>query len=93
MAAEGELEKYLFKRVKRLKGETRKVKWIGRRNAPDRLIWTLDIGTAIFVELKAPGEKATRAQKREHKRLNKMGFYVAVWDSKEAIDRFLRVKT
>lgn len=35
---ESEIEKYLVERVKALGGEVRKVKWIGRRGAPDRLV-------------------------------------------------------
>ena len=32
------IEKYLVERVKALGGEVRKVKWIGHRGAPDRLV-------------------------------------------------------
>jgi hypothetical protein len=35
---ESAIEKYLVKRVKELGGECRKVKWVGRSNAPDRLV-------------------------------------------------------
>lgn len=35
---ESQIEKYLVKRVKELGGEVRKVQWIGRRAAPDRLV-------------------------------------------------------
>lgn len=35
---EADIEKYLVKRVKALGGEVRKVQWVGRRNAPDRLV-------------------------------------------------------
>lgn len=35
---ERDIEKYLVERVKGLGGEVRKVKWIGRRGAPDRLV-------------------------------------------------------
>lgn len=38
MTLEREVEAYLIKRVKELGGEVRKVKWIGRRGAPDRLV-------------------------------------------------------
>ena len=34
---ESEVEAYLVKRVKALGGEVRKVKWLGRNGAPDRL--------------------------------------------------------
>ena len=35
---ESQIEKHLVKRVKELGGEVRKVQWIGRRGAPDRLV-------------------------------------------------------
>ncbi len=35
---ESVIERYLVKRVKELGGEARKVQWIGRRGAPDRLV-------------------------------------------------------
>lgn len=35
---EREVEAYLVKRVKALGGEVRKVQWVGRKNAPDRLV-------------------------------------------------------
>ena len=35
---ESVIEQYLVDRVKALGGEVRKVKWIGRRGAPDRLV-------------------------------------------------------
>lgn len=38
MTRESTIERYLVKRVKELGGEVRKVEWIGRRGAPDRLV-------------------------------------------------------
>lgn len=35
---ESKIEAYLVERVKALGGEVRKVNWIGRRGAPDRLV-------------------------------------------------------
>lgn len=35
---ERDIEKHLVQRVKEMGGEVRKVKWIGRRGAPDRLV-------------------------------------------------------
>lgn len=35
---ESDIEKHLVKRVKALGGEVRKVQWLGRRGAPDRLV-------------------------------------------------------
>lgn len=61
---ESDIEKYLVKQVKVLGGEIRKVRWIGRRGAPDRLVMLP--GRSVWVELKAPGEKARPHQAREH---------------------------
>jgi hypothetical protein len=35
---EAQIEAHLAKRVKELGGEVRKVQWVGRKNAPDRLV-------------------------------------------------------
>lgn len=63
---ESQIEKYLVKRVKDLGGEVRKVAWVGRQGAPDRLVmlpasWRgrrtsgfWDSPTPIWVELKNP---------------------------------------
>jgi hypothetical protein len=49
---ERDIEAYLVKRVKAIGGEVRKVKWIGRKSAPDRLVMS-PIHGAMWVELKA----------------------------------------
>lgn len=89
------IEEYLAERVKALGGECRKVKWIGRRGAPDRVVmlpargsWPLT-GPAIWIELKAPGEKPKPHQAREHERMRKMGQRVEVVDSFERVDQVL----
>ena len=66
---ESDIEKYLVERVKALGGECRKVKWIGRKSAPDRLVMlpftsapkssTLDHDRTIWIELKRTGKLAT----------------------------------
>lgn len=90
---ERDIEKYLVNRVKELGGEVRKVKWIGRRGAPDRLVMlpmkSLYTRTAIWVELKAPGVKPEAYQIREHERMRAMGQTVAVIDSIEGVDELL----
>lgn len=96
---ERDIEKHLVKRVKELGGEVRKVKWIGRRGAPDRvvmlppsdrerLVYNM-AGRVIWVELKAPGEKPTKAQEREHDRMRKRGATVVVIDSIEGVEELL----
>jgi hypothetical protein len=36
---ESQIEKYLVAKVKELGGEVRKVQWVGRRGAPDRVVF------------------------------------------------------
>ena len=102
---ESQIEKHLINRVVELGGEVRKVKWIGRRGAPDRLVMlparlrpnALDRSieqmyhpTTIWVELKAPGEKPEPHQAREHERMRRMGQRVEVIDSIEGVEELLR---
>ena len=102
---ESDIEDHLVKRVRELGGEVRKVKWIGRVGAPDRLVMlpknlshAFSIGewdtvtnsnTTIWVELKAPGEKARPSQVREHERMRAMGQRVLVIDSIEGVEELL----
>lgn len=86
---ESEVENYLVQRVKALGGEVRKVKWIGRHGAPDRFVMLPEPARAVWVELKAPGEKAKPHQIREHDRMRRMGQRVEVVDSFEQVDEVL----
>lgn len=98
---ESKIEAYLVKRVKAMGGEVRKVSWIGRRGAPDRLVMlpenftgpsflrTVHPGGSIWIELKATGEKAKPHQYREHERMRKMGQRVEVVDSLARVDQVL----
>lgn len=65
----------------------RKVSWIGRRSAPDRLFARKDRGT-VYIEFKRPGEGATLAQRLEHKRMIAAGIEVHVCDN---IDDAMRI--
>lgn len=61
---ERDIEDYLVKRVKAMGGEVRKVQWIGRNSAPDRVVMLpggrmfavdeIGHGRTIWVELKNP---------------------------------------
>ena len=96
---ERDIEAHLVKRVKALGGEVRKVQWVGRRGAPDRLVM-LPLGRAssgsfsacptLWVELKAPGMKPEAHQLREHARMKAMGQRVVVIDSIEGVEELLR---
>lgn len=84
---ESDIEDYLVQRVKAMGGEVRKVKWLGRRGAPDRV--AMLFGRVLWVELKAPGEKAKPHQAREHERMRDMGQRVEVVDSFARVDEVL----
>lgn len=101
---ERDIEAYLVKRVKELGGEVRKVRWVGHRGAPDRIVmlpsrdaegpdefgFPMTYGPmTLWVELKAPGKKPEPHQLREHKRLRAMNQRVAVIDSIEGVERML----
>lgn len=58
----------------------RKVGWIGRRNAPDRVFSRKDRGT-VWMEFKAPGQKARPGQALEHKLMRAAGMEVHLCDS------------
>lgn len=96
---ERDIEKHLVKRVVQLGGEVRKVKWIGRRGAPDRLVMLPpgivvypgpEFGYTIWVELKAPGKVAEPHQQREHIRMRRMGQRVVVIDSIEGVEELFK---
>lgn len=95
---ERDIEQYLVQRVQELGGEVRKVRWVGRRGAPDRLVMLprthgdLCRGAVptIWVELKAPGKNPEPHQLREHERMRRMGQRVEVADSIEAVEELLR---
>lgn len=84
---ENSIEDHLVKEVKKAGGIAYKFISPGRRSVPDRLVLLPD-GKVIFVECKAPGEKPTAAQLREHKKIRALGFTVRVLDSKN-LERIL----
>jgi hypothetical protein len=98
---ERDIEAHLVKRVKQLAGEVRKVEWVGRRGAPDRLVmlpnWDgqiimvqgMQVPNQIWVELKAPGVEPEPYQLREHARMRALGQRVEVIDSIEAVESLL----
>lgn len=99
---ERDVEAAFVERIEALGGETRKVKWIGRVAAPDRVAMlpglrepgafgplhrVISYPATVWVELKATGEKPRLSQLREHKRMRALGQRVLVIDSLEAIDK------
>jgi len=83
------IEAALVKRVKELGGMAEKFVSPGRRSVPDRLV-TLPDNVIIFVELKAPGKKATPLQEIDHERRRALGCDVRVINTMEDARAFTR---
>lgn len=84
---ERQIEAALCQRVKEFGGMCEKFTSPARRSVPDRLI-TLPGGRIIFVEVKAPGKKPTKAQALDHERRGALGCDVRVIDSMEVARAF-----
>lgn len=84
---ESYVEKYFRKQAKLYQAETRKIKFLDRRGAPDRIL-LFDMAELYWVELKRPKKGAEAHQEREHTRLRKRGQIVLVLDTIEKIDKF-----
>ena len=82
---ESRLEKRLRDRVKKAGGLA--LKWVSPSfsGVPDRIVF-LPEGKIIFVEMKAPGKKATALQIKVHAMLISLGADVRTIDSEEKID-------
>lgn len=77
---EAAVEMPVVKRAEKAGYFVRKVSWIGRRSAPDRLFARKDRGQ-VYIEFKKPGAKATLAQTTEHDRMRAAGIEVYVCDN------------
>lgn len=86
--AENIVEQYLVTRVRALGGETRKLSWVGRSGAPDRLVMFPE-GKLIFVECKSAVGRLSRQQTVELDTLRRLGFRAVVVHSKEDVDAVL----
>lgn len=89
---EARIEKYFNDQVKLHGGSTRKCVWPGHNGCPDRIaLWPNRLD---WVELKRPlTPKAEAHQKREHDRLRDAGQFVCVLPTKEAVDRYIRLRS
>jgi len=90
---EGKIEAHLVKRVRETGGYIRKLKWIGRNGAPDRMVWwklqPAVLVVPFFVELKRPYKDATPQQREEHRKMRDSGLRVFVLNSIEKVDAFV----
>lgn len=83
--AENIVEGYLDSRCKELGLECRKVKWINRRGAPDRLVMS-PIWPAVWVETKAKYGRLDGHQEREISRMRRMKQTVYVVYTRQMVD-------
>lgn len=92
MHLESTIEAYFCKRVKETGGQTRKVKFLGWRGAPDRAAWWPGSSLGIvLVELKRPkGGVLSGHQVNLHAELLNSGQHVHVLWTKGMVDNFLR---
>jgi len=86
---ESTVEGYLTTRVKALGGEVRKLAWVNRRHAPDRMVLLPRSQFYFLAEIKRPGKRASGGQGREITRLRRAGLRVYVLDSFAAVDAVL----
>lgn len=92
---ENKIERHLLRRAICQGAEVRKVKWIGRNGAPDRLIiWPPSprrvTGIVDWIELKSTTGKLSPSQIREHQILTQANQNVFVFSSTEQVDDYIR---
>lgn len=82
---ERDVDAYLVSRLAEIGAVTRRVAWINRRGAPDRVVFHK--GATYWVELKSGRGKVSGAQEREHQA---MGVVVHILSNKQGIDNFIK---
>ena len=87
--SEKTIENYGAKRAKELGFWAIKLGMLGGRGWPDHTILGHG-GRIAFIEYKVPGGGFQPLQKLIHKRLRKLGFVVAIIDSKRGVDEFFK---
>lgn len=91
MTPEGRIEKYLRTAVKAAGGKVRKLRWIGRRGAPDDLVWFRPAHRrTALVECKAPGEQPTAQQLKVHRDMRADGWRVFVVYTAADVDQMIK---
>lgn len=89
--AESAIENYVVKRAEAEGFFVRKVRWLGRVGAPDRLFARADRGQ-VWIEFKDEGEEPRGSQVREHGRMREAGFELHVCDNVEDALRILGIR-
>jgi len=88
MIREAEIEAALCEGVIALGGEVRKVKWQGRRGAPDRAVFW-PCGVVHWIELKSDTGRVSPSQAIEHAKLRKLGQQIYVLRGLYAVRAYL----
>lgn len=88
---ERKLEKEVVKLAERYGWLTRKLEWVGRRSAPDRIF--MRSGVVLFIELKQKDGRLSVGQKREIWRLLDSGVRVFVCRSLGEVELILKSET
>jgi len=88
---EGKIEAYLKRRVEQTHGQIRKLAWLGRRGAPDRMVWWKGPWGPLlaFVEVKAGLDRFSKVQDQEIQRMRNYGVPVYIARSNEEIDEIV----
>lgn len=100
---ERDIERRLVERVKQMGGEIRKVKWLGRDGAPDRVVMLPNgfailadspvPGETIWIEVKPPGGAATFPKNaHERKQAREHRRMRAMGQRVEVVDSFERIE-
>lgn len=82
MAREQSIETPVVRKAEIAGFFVRKVSWVGRKHAPDRIFSRKDRGE-VWLEFKRPKGKARAGQAREHEKMRNAGMEVHVVDSVE----------
>lgn len=86
---EGDLERKFVDACRNAGVLQRKLRWIGTRGAPDRIVFHQ--GKIVFVEMKAPDGSLGEHQKREHDRLRAAGAKVFTISTEQGVTLFLQL--
>lgn len=87
MTKERDIESYFVGQWEAIGGETRKMRWIGRRDAPDRFAAIL--GWNGLIEFKRPKKKPRATQQNEIDKLVAIGVNIEVLDTFDKVNIFI----
>jgi hypothetical protein len=86
---EARIEDYLIARVKETGGLQRKLKWVGRDGAPDRIVWYTFPQVGLIEVKREGGGRLDPAQAREMAVLHLSGWPVFLVASRDDVDAAL----